>query len=265
MGNKRRAHNRLNLDDRYIVREYEKGRTAQDIAEEKGVAKGTILRRLREQGIERRKPPSYEGLTKEVLESMYIDKKMSTRAIAEVYGSSNSFVLNRLRKYDIPTRKNAGDPSFTKEERKEKWGRPLDRHNMWKGGVTSINNALRGVTKEWSLKHMRENNFKCFVLEEETHNLEVHHVKPFKEIRDEAIAELGLEGRKAVREYSEEELEKLKEIIIEKHEGLKGYPLDARIHRLFHSEYGECTDLDDLLEFKERYLSGEFSSDAEVV
>lgn len=259
MGKKRRAHNRLDLDVEYIAEEYMKGRSAQDIAKEKGVSKGTILRRLREQGVERRQRPAYDEVTKEVIETLYNDKKMSTRAIAEVFGCSNRLVLNRLRKYGIPTRKHAGDPAFTAEERKEKWGRSLERHNLWKGGVTSVNNALRGVTNEWSLRHMREYDFKCFVLGEETHNLEVHHIKPFSEIRDESIAEMGLEGRKTISEYTVEELEKLKNIIIEKHENIKGYPLDAKIHQLFHSEYGFDTDLDDLLEFKERYLSGEFN------
>jgi len=251
-------HNRLDLDVRYIAKEYQKGRSAKSIGEELGVSKGVILGRLKEQGIERRQRPTYENITKDVLSDLYVTKKLSTRTIADKFGCNNTLISKRLKQFGIPVRKNAGDPAFSKEERKEKWGRALEDHPLWKGGVTSINTALRGVTAEWSLEQMRNNNFECFVLGKQTHNLEVHHVKPFSVIRDEAIAELGLSGNKTVGEYTAEELEELKSIIIREHEDIIGYPLDANIHRRFHSEYGMDTDLNDLLEFKQRYLAGEF-------
>lgn len=255
---KRVPHNRIKIDVNYVVEEYTKGRSAQDIGKELGVSKKTILTRLKENEISRRQSPKYEEITENILRDLYIDKKLSTREIAGKYGCSNRLVLKRLHEYGIPVRKHAGDPAFTSEERKEKWGRPLERHNLWQGGITSLNESLRNVTYEWRDEHLRKFNYRCYITGKHSHDLHVHHVKPFNVIRDEALVELKLDKRESVKDYTLEEIEALKDLVAEKHEYEKGYPIDSEIHTLFHSLYGFKTTEADLLEFKQRYNSGEF-------
>lgn len=255
----RKAHNRLDLNAEYIISEYEKGRTATDIAKELGVSKKTILTRLREQGINRRKQSTYD-ISKEVLIDLYITQKQSTRDISKIFGCSNNHILKTLRKYEIPIRKHAGDESFTEDERKQKWGKPLEQHNLWRGGITSLNDHLRTNTYDWRDKHLAESNYTCFISEKPSHDLQIHHAKPFNEIRDEILTELGLGKYERVSDYSKEQITAIVERIKERHESLKGFAIDRKLHTLFHSTYGWHTTEDQLHEFKARYLSGEFDA-----
>ena len=92
----RKPHNWLNLDIDYIIKEYQKGRSAKNIGEELGVSKGVILQRLKDRGVKRRQRPRYENITEEVLRKLYINNKMSTRAIAEKFGCNNSLISKNL-------------------------------------------------------------------------------------------------------------------------------------------------------------------------
>lgn len=188
----RKPHNRLDLDVKYIVEEYQKGRSAKSIGEELGVSKGVILGRLREQGIERRQSPKFENITKEVLRDLYVDKKLSTRAIAEKFGCNNTLISKRLKKYGIPIRKHAGDPAFTAEERKEKWGKSGAEHPRWKGGITAVSNVIRNRLNHVTLERFKIDGFKCVECGGGEHNLNAHHIRPFSEIIAEIRSENGL-------------------------------------------------------------------------
>jgi len=188
----RKPHNRLDLDVKYIVEEYQKGRSARNIGEELGVSKGVILGRLREQGIERRQSPKYENITEEVLRVLYVDKKLSTRAIAEKFGCNNTLISKRLKKYGIPIRKHAGDPVFTTEERKEKWGRSGPEHPNWKGGVTEVSNMIRNRVAHVSLEAFKRDGFACVECGGGEQELNAHHIRTFSEIVEEIREENGL-------------------------------------------------------------------------
>lgn len=255
----RKAHNRLNLDVEYITKEYLAGRTAQSIATELGVGKKTILTRLKEEGVQRRQQPSYPEVTKEVLEELYTNQKLSTRTIASKFRCSNKFVNTRLEEFEIPIRLNAGDPSFTEEERKEKWGQVREAHPRWKGGVTGINETLRGATEEWRNRELQRSNYTCFVTGVRTGDMHVHHITPFHKMRDSMMDELGIDMRPTISDYTDTEVEIMRERMSEMHEGEEGYVMTAQMHKLFHSLYGFDTDVDDLYEFKTRHRLGEFS------
>jgi transposase len=253
-----KAHNRLDLDISYISSEYISGRTAQDIASELGVSKKAVLNRLKEAGVQRRKP-EYPDVTKEALLEMYINQKLSTRDIASKFGCSNKFIGDRLSEFGIPKRMRVGDPSFTEEERKAKWGKSREEHNMWKGGVTGLNETLRYAATDWRLSELKRGNFTCFVTGQRGGDLQVHHITPFHEIRDRALSEVGVEMRQSISDYDEETIRSLRNKIAELHEIEEGYVLEQHIHKIFHSLYGFKTTLEDLMEFKARYNSGELS------
>lgn len=226
-----------------------------------GVSKKTILRRLSENNIQRRKQPTYEAVTEEVLRDLYTHQKLSTRTIASKFGCSSRFIINRLGEYGIQTRKHAGDSAFSEEERKEKWGKPLEKHNLWKGGITPLNESLRNATNDWKFKVFRDSGFTCYITGNKTHDLHAHHITPFRQVRDECIAELNLDKKGFVRDYTEGEITSLKCLIKERHKEVEGYSIASGIHLLFHSIYGDDTTINDLEKFKVRYLSGEFNKE----
>jgi len=253
-----RAHNRIDIDVIYVSSEYIKGRTANDIATELGVSKKAILTRLKEVGVERRKQPTYPEVTYEVLQEMYTNQKLSTRDIAKKFGCSNKFICDRLSEFGIPKRKRVGDESFTEEERKAKWGKSRGEHNMWKGGVTGLNETLRYSTTGWRLSELKRGSFTCFVTGQRGGDLHVHHITPFHEIRDRALTEIGVEMRASIADYDDETMRSLRNKVAELHDQEEGFVLATHIHKLFHSLYGFKTTKEDLLEFKERYINGEF-------
>lgn len=254
----RKPHNRLDIDVNYISSEYESGRTAQDIASELGVSKKSILTRLKEAGVARRKhtPPS---IGREQLYNFYVDQKLSTRAIGDMIGCSSKYVSNKLIEYGIPRRKRVGDPSFSKEERRAKWGKSREEHNLWKGGVTTLNETLRFITSEWRIEQLHKHKYTCFITGQKGGDLHVHHIRPFHEIRDHALAELGIDVAGKIADHTEETMTILRNRIAELHEGEKGFPIKPEFHKLFHKLYGFKTTEVDLLEFKKRYQSGEFN------
>lgn len=255
----RKAHNRINLDVKYVAQEYMNGRTAQSIATELGVGKKTILTRLREEGISRRQQPTYPEVNKASLTEYYVNQKLSSRDVAEIFGCSNNLVLKRLEQFDIESRQRVGDPTFTEAERKAKWGRPREEHNLWKGGVTGINETLRGATDDWRKAELRRNNFTCYVTGKRSGDLHVHHVTPFHEMRDKVVSELGIELLPTIADYDEDTVEAMRNRIVELHESEKGYVITSEMHKLFHTLYGFKTDVNDLTEFKTRHRLGEFN------
>lgn len=90
------------LRDLYI----EKEMSSNDIADEYGCSKRTILKRLREYNIPRRSsgPERRDDITKEKLEKLYLVEELSTRDIAEKLDTGRSTIYSRLKKFDIPTR-----------------------------------------------------------------------------------------------------------------------------------------------------------------
>ncbi|CAM3639958.1 hypothetical protein [Mesobacillus zeae] len=248
----RKAHNRIDLPAKEIAEKYNSGMTAEAIGKHYDVAKKTILTRLKEEGITRRQQPSY-NVDSEWLRIEYVDKKRSTRDIAEEVGCSSKHIAKQLHKHAIPIRKHCGAPEFTKQERVNKWAKPLDEHPLWKGGVTSLNEHLRTATFEWRMECLQSTRFTCVVTGMRHKNLDVHHTKAFNEIRDESIAELGLLKHKKVSDYTVEEIASLFELIKQKHENIKGYPIGRSLHKEFHKQYGVHATESDFEEFIRNY------------
>lgn len=248
----------IKLDINHIIKEYREGKSAENIAKALGVSKRTILSRLKDAGIQRRQARTFPEITKEFLVDRYIDQKMSTRDIAEIFNCAPNVINKRLRKFHIPIRKGSGDTSFTKEERRSMHGRPRETHNLWRGGVTGVSVALRGVTEAWRIAELQRSEYTCGISGKQGGTLHVHHITPFHVIRDRAFAETGIKVRPKILDYEEREMTALKDKIIELHAYEIGYVMTSDLHWKFHSLYGINTTETDLDEFKTRYRLGEF-------
>ena len=255
---KRVAHNKIPMDEPYIIEQYNLGRSTNEIAKELGVSGSAISRRLDKLGVKKRKI-EYD-ISKEELYDLYVNKKLSARDIAKHFGCGKTHIARLIRRYEIPARKNAGDPTFTKEERRAKWGQSGEAHPLWKGGVTSLNEYLRKASHDWRDAKMTDANYRCWITGEEVLRLNVHHAYPWHKLRDEAMHAVGIYGYTNVGECPPELVEECYELLVDKHAKLPGYVIDERLHVLFHQVYGNDVTDADIHEFKAQYLSGEFNA-----
>lgn len=128
----------------------------------------------------------------------------------------------------------------------------------WKGGVTDLNDLLREKIAFWRQEVLKKHNYKCDITGINFIDMEIHHIIPFHVIRDKVIKELGLEHKKKLSEFTQEEIEAVVNLFEEKHTKANGVPLNRDLHKLFHQLYGFDTNSQDYDEFKQRYRNGEF-------
>lgn len=163
----------------------------------------------------------------------------------------------RIRYHDFQN--GAGCP-FCATERRSEIIRGENHYN-WKGGITELKDFLRKHISEWKQDSLKIYGYKCFVTQGKQ-ALEIHHVTPFYKIRDLVLEELNMPVFKNVSDYSEEQLNLIIEKLKEHHDEIGGVPLESDVHRLFHKIYGVYdTTIEQLHEFKYRYLSGEFTQE----
>lgn len=136
-------------------------------------------------------------------------------------------------------------------------------NNKWKGGVTALNQYLRSQTFDWVAECLKQSNYKCYI-SGVNYGLEVHHIKPFHEIRDEIIKELDFPIYQTIGEYTQDQLNNFSDAIKERHGADDGIVLNKFIHDLFHSIYGlglnKKIGIEDIDEFKVDYLLGKYSA-----
>ncbi|WP_148262920.1 hypothetical protein [Priestia megaterium] len=134
-----------------------------------------------------------------------------------------------------------------------------ENNHGWKGGVTEINHYLRASIIEWKKKWLKEFDYQCFLTSKNHSDLHVHHLNaPYHKIRDEALEELSLVALPRICDYDSDKLHQLRDLVMEKHEKIKGIPLRKEIHDLFHDLYGYDVGDNEFYEFAVRYKSGEF-------
>lgn len=128
---------------------------------------------------------------------------------------------------------------------------------VWKGGMTPINKVLREKLHYWKRESLELHNYKCFVTGENG-TFEIHHTVPFHVIRDDILRDLKLDKKENAKDYSEKEIIEMSNALKVAHDNFVGYPILVSVHKLFHKLYGFITTEQDLFEFKERYIAGEF-------
>lgn len=124
----------------------------------------------------------FPHVNKESLTELYVERKLSSRDVGKELGCSSDLVIKRLRENGLPVRERVGDPSFTIEERKEKWGRTGADHPRWKGGITAVSNLIRNRLNHVTLDRFKLDGFRCVECGGGEHRLNAHHIRPFSEI-----------------------------------------------------------------------------------
>ena len=111
--------------------------------------------------------------------------------------------------------------------------------SFWKGGITETHHYLRGLLNDWKMDSLRESNFKCCITGSEK-DLVIHHIVPFNNIVQETFNQLSMSVKEKVSDYSESELNMLRDKFIENHYkyGL-GAVIKRDLHIEFHSKYGQ--------------------------
>ena len=158
------------------------------------------------------------------------------------------------------------DEDFKKmrsEIMKELW---QDEEMKWKmsykGGITPITNYLRtlDVVIKWRNNCQYEANYMCELSGKKGVLLNVHHLVAFSTIVIEAHNLHNIQIKPQVKDYTQEELKLLEEYVGSWHkDNSNGIVLSEDVHKLFHSLYGKGENTpEQYIEFKERYLAGEF-------
>lgn len=143
-----------------------------------------------------------------------------------------------------------------------------ENHYLWKGGISPLHNYLRDKIGQWKRDSLKEYDFKCAITNINDSKLVVHHLYGFNQILSEVMIELNLPIHNSVSGYSQEELDKIQNLLLVKHyEYGMGLPLLPNIHDLFHKSYGKGNNTpEQFYEFKERYYNGEFNlEEADII
>ena len=134
----------------------------------------------------------------------------------------------------------------------------------YKGGITPISDYLRSlpVVVKW-VEDAKENvNYTCELIGKQCY-VETHHIKPFCELVMEAHVLNGIQIKEIVADYTEEELKLLIAYITKWHQDFSNaIVLSKEVHSYFHNVFmkgkGSESSVEDVEEFKQRYLNGEF-------
>lgn len=123
----------------------------------------------------------------------------------------------------------------------------------WGGGITNISEYLRHNINDWKLDSFKKHNYRCDI-SGNSKNLVIHHLYNFKDIISELFEVLDIEVHSKIRDYTEAQLNILKDKCLELHYkyGL-GVCLTEEFHKEFHSIYGKKDNTpDQYYEFKEK-------------
>lgn len=177
--------------DKEIVELYTSGVSPNKIAEQIGLSRGAIKAHLKHCGIELRdisqglflyncKEFPTEIDNYETLYDMYVVQRLSKKDLAVTYNVSPKVIERLLKKYGISIRGNS----------EAKFGLFVgSKHPNWKGGRSGLYFRLREYFRNTSIGEIiKRDGGKCQMCGKKT-NLHVHHIKPFKEIFNEILAE----------------------------------------------------------------------------
>ena len=148
-----------------------------------------------------------------------------------------------------------------KEQVKKLWEDEEMKWKMhYKGGITPISIYLRSLNSQWYEDCKQKANYTCQLTGKHGCKINTHHLKSFNTIVIEAHDLHNIKIKDQVKDYTQEELKLLEEYVGSWHkDNGNAVVLSEDVHELFHSLYGfgENTP-EQYIEFKERYLAGEF-------
>lgn len=132
--------------------------------------------------------------------------------------------------------------------------------HLWQGGITELNNHLRGLFDDWKKRSFSIYNFKCAITNVNNSKLEVHHLYSFNKIVKETLDKLNLPIKERINEYTNDELKLIEEEFLQRHNELLGVPLHEKIHLLYHRLYNYDNTPKQFKEFVTRLRLGEFNN-----
>jgi hypothetical protein len=118
---------------------------------------------------------------------------------------------------------------------------------------TEVLRDLRDSIKSWKREIAGKYDYKCY-LTNSKRDCVVHHLYPFKNIVEDCCKELNIPLHRTFGEYTIEQYNNLKNLVISKHTLDIGILLQRKVHIKFHSIYGVSnTTITQLNEFIENY------------
>ena len=113
------------------------------------------------------------------------------------------------------------------------------------------------ATHEWRDKALKAANYKCEISGRKTTKkdyLVVHHLdRTFSSIVYEALDTLNLKFYKTIDKYSQDELDKLVQLVKDIHKDVKGMVLTVEIHSRIHKKFGYDAPKEEVLLFKKNF------------
>lgn len=106
------------------------------------------------------------------------------------------------------------------------------------GGINALNEHFRRFLKDWKLSVFEKYNNRCYLTKSST-DCDVHHLISLSSIVKQCCSELSLPILSDINQYDSKDLEKLKNLVIEKHTSNIGIVLQRKVHNKFHSIYGK--------------------------
>lgn len=134
----------------------------------------------------------------------------------------------------------------------------------WKGGKRETKFFFRRCLSEWMRKSFEAYDYTCPITGIEGYS-EVHHIRPFVDILDEAFAKHGVEYQPSIGDYDDSVVTQLVKEVQEIHENHLGVPLYKPVHTLFHSLYGTATTEEAYYEFLNRCKNGDLRDKIEEI
>lgn len=107
-------------------------------------------------------------------------------------------------------------------------------HHNWKGGVASLRSLVHILLKPaWILPIMQRDNFTCQFCGKKGGDMNVHHILPYRKIRDKVI-----KANPEINQRTFEGKKLLSVKIVEAHNMSYGITLCVPCHKYIHSEKG---------------------------
>ncbi len=133
-------------------------------------------------------------------------------------------------------------------------------HYNYQGGISALNNYLRGLLRPLIDEKLKEYNYKCYITGKNA-TLEVHHLYNFNKIVKDILKKLKLDIRNKVEDYNEDEIKKIADLFLDKHKGKWGIPILPELHDLFHKIYGlKDNNKKQFYKFVEDYKKGLYNN-----
>lgn len=178
-------------NDALMIQMYENGKSTTEIAKEIGITHRSVQNHLKHCGVKLR-TNSESHFTKnnkdfpkeltdfETVYDIYVSRRTSKSDMAKMLGVSPNVVDRVLREFGIRKR----------DSSESKIGISAGaKHPNWKGGRITLYKRLREYFSTNQVrKVLKRDGNKCQICGD-THKLQVHHIKPFKEIFEEILAE----------------------------------------------------------------------------